>query len=171
MAHALVCIMPRGHPLAAKRHVEPPHLDRVPFVAFNRDSAVGQRVAAMLETHKVKAHVVLVANVSPTLCEFVAAGLGVSLVHPLMVSGFERHLAVRRFKPDIPFDFQLCRNRDNRNAELVQAFLKEVRATAKRISSSSSPLRIWVEQWLSITCHATLVGCQVVWRRSRRRTS
>lgn len=134
MEHPLVCIMPPGHPLAAKRQIEPRDLDRVPFVAFNTESAAGRRIAAIFETHKVKAHIVLVANVSPTLCEFVAAGVGVSLVHPLMASGLEHRLAVRRFKPQIPFDFQLCRNRDSRNSQLVEAYLQELRATAARIS-------------------------------------
>jgi DNA-binding transcriptional LysR family regulator len=135
MEHPLVCIMSPDHPLAARKHIEPRHLDRVPFVAFNTESAIGQRVAMMFETHKVMAHIALVANVSPTLCEFVAAGQGVSLVHPLMVSGLEHRVAVRPFKPNILFAFQLCRNRDSRNAELVQAFAQELRATDKRISS------------------------------------
>ena len=55
----------------------------------------GDRVQEILETHKVKTNIVLVAGAAPTLCEFVAAGIGVSLVHPLMVSGFEKRLAVR----------------------------------------------------------------------------
>ena len=88
----------------------------------------------MLEAHGVKAHVVLVANVAPTLCEFVAAGLGVSLVHPLMVSGLEHRLAVRRFEPEILFNFQLCRAADSRNAQLVEAFVQELRITATQLS-------------------------------------
>ncbi len=56
--------------------------------------------------HKVKANVVLDATVAPTVCEFVASGLGVSLIHPLFVDGLggprER---CRRFEPALPFDF------------------------------------------------------------------
>jgi len=47
----------------------------------------------------------MVANVSPTLCEFVAAGVGVSLVHPLIVGGLREKLAIRRFEPTIQLDF------------------------------------------------------------------
>jgi len=134
MEHPLVCIMPLDHPLAARSVIQPDHLDGVPFVSFDPESFSGQRIATMFDACKIKANVVLVANVSPTLSEFVMAGLGVALVHPLMISGLQKRLTVRRFEPSISFDFQLCRSRESRNAGLVEAFLQETRATAERIS-------------------------------------
>jgi DNA-binding transcriptional LysR family regulator len=134
MEHPLVCIMARDHELARKRIVKPKDLDGMPFISFDPESHTGQRVAPMFVEHGVNPTIVMVANVSPTLCEFVAAGLGVSLVHPLMVSGMQDRLAVRRFEPAVPLDFQLCRPRDSRNSDLVDAFVQETRATAKRIS-------------------------------------
>jgi DNA-binding transcriptional LysR family regulator len=134
MAHPLVCIMARDHALARKRVIKPKDLHGTPFISFDPESHTGQRIAPVLDAHDVHTNVVLVANVAPTLCEFVAAGLGVSLVHPLMVSGMQDRLAVRRFEPAVQLDFQLCRLRDSRNADLVDAFVRETRATAKRIS-------------------------------------
>ena len=134
MEYPLVCIMPTDHPLTAKSAVEPADLDALPFISFDTESHTGQRVTAMMEANKVRLNIVLVATIAPTLCEFVAAGLGVSLVHPLMVSGLQDRLAVRRFEPSIPIDFQLCRNRESRNAELVEAFLQEARAAADLLS-------------------------------------
>ena len=32
----------------------------------------------------------LATNIAPTVCEFVASGTGIALVHPLMVSDFSR---------------------------------------------------------------------------------
>jgi DNA-binding transcriptional LysR family regulator len=136
MEHALVCIMPLDCPLAAVERIEPRHLHRMPFVAFDPETYIGHRVHGMFEAHGVEADIVLVANVAPTVCEFVAGGLGVSLVHPLMVSGLEHRLAVRRFEPEIPFNFLLCRSADSRNARLVEAFTQELRVTAAQISRS-----------------------------------
>jgi DNA-binding transcriptional LysR family regulator len=136
MEHPLVCITPPDSPLAARSHIEPQDLDGVPFVAFHPDTYIGHRVDEMFETYKVEARIVLVSNVAPTVCEFVAGGLGVSLVHPLMVSGLEQRLAVRRFEPEIPFNFQLCRSADSRNARLVEAFAQQLRVTAAQISQS-----------------------------------
>ncbi len=133
LRHPLVCIMPPGHRLTAKRVIGPADLDDTPFVSFDRESFTGQRVDSLVATHQTRSNIALVATVAPTLCEFVAAGLGVSLVHPLMISGFQNRLVVRRFEPEIPFDFQLCRSRETRNAHLVEDYLQETRKTAERI--------------------------------------
>ncbi|MHB8814937.1 MAG: LysR substrate-binding domain-containing protein [Steroidobacteraceae bacterium] len=134
--HPLVCIMPLDHPLTAKTHIEPQDLDQIPFVTFHPDAYVGHVIDRMFETYKIQVKSVLVTNVAPTLCEFVAAGIGVALVHPLMLSGLENRLAVRRFEPEIPFNFQLCRSIDSRNAPLVEAFAEESRTLAAQISRS-----------------------------------
>ena len=134
--HPLVCIMPLDHPLTAKTHIEPQDLDQIPFVTFHPDAYVGHVIDRIFDTYKIQVKSVLVTNVAPTLCEFVAAGIGVALVHPLMLSGLENRLAVRRFEPEIPFNFQLCRSIDNRNAPLVEAFANESRTLAAQISRS-----------------------------------
>ena len=138
MEHPLVCIMPLGHSLAARDRIEPQDLDRIAFVTFNPDSNAGQCVSTVLERYRVKPHIVLVANISPTLCELVAAGLGVSLVHPLMVSGLEQRLVIRRFEPEVLFGFRLCSSRDSRNAHLAQSFAEQVRITAEHVSQTIS---------------------------------
>jgi len=132
----LVCIMPPDHPLASKPHIEPKDLDRVPFVAFDSDIYVAHLVANALQRYKVEPQIVLVTNAAPTICEFVAAGLGVSLIHPLMVSGLEHRVAVRRFEPHIPYNFQLCRSADSRNAHIVEAFVEELRERAMEVAQS-----------------------------------
>ncbi len=134
MEHPLVCIMPKGHPLAAKSQIESKDLDRIPFIAFDPDIFIRHLVEGVFEAQGAKPEVVLVANTALTVCEFVAAGLGVSLVHPLMVSGLEHRLAVRQFEPAIPYSFQLCRSTDSRNAQLVDAFAQQLRETAAQIS-------------------------------------
>jgi DNA-binding transcriptional LysR family regulator len=134
--HPLVCIMPLNHPLTERTHIEPQDLEQIPFVTFHPDAYVGHVIDRMFETYKIQVKSVLVTNVAPTLCEFVAAGIGVALVHPLMLSGLENRLAVRRFEPELPFNFQLCRSIDNRNAPLVEAFAEESRTLAAQISRS-----------------------------------
>lgn len=134
MEHPLVCIMPLDHPLAERSVIEPNDLDNVPFLSFDPESSTGQRITSIFESYSVRLNAVLMTTTAPTLCEFVAAGLGVSLVHPLFISGMKGRVAVRRFEPLVPFDFQLCRIRESRNAGLVETFLRETRLTAERIS-------------------------------------
>jgi DNA-binding transcriptional LysR family regulator len=134
MGHPVVCILPLGHPLAAKEVIVPEDLAGVPFVSFDPESHTHRSIGRVLESHGVTPEVVMIANVSPTLCEFVAAGVGVSLVHPLIVGGLRDRVAIRRFEPEFQLDFQLCRNRDSRNARLVAAFLESAREAAAEIS-------------------------------------
>jgi len=131
--HPLVCIMPSGHALAAKRVIFPADLAATPFVSFDPESSTGQRIAAMFAARVIRPHVAVVANVSLTVCEFVAAGAGVSLVHPLMICGYHDRFVVRRFEPATPLGFLLCHSRESRNARLVGDFIKVARATAQRM--------------------------------------
>jgi DNA-binding transcriptional LysR family regulator len=132
----LICIMPLGHDLAAKSHIEPQDLDNIPFVGFPSDTYIGGMVEAAFEGYRVRPQTVLVSNVAPTVCEFVAAGAGISLVHPLWVSGLEHRLTLRRFEPEILYHFQLCRSPENRNARIIDAFMTELHATADELSRS-----------------------------------
>lgn len=132
--HPLVCAMPLGHPLTQKDEIYPHDLDGLPFINFHPDTYVGHKVGAMFSEYKVRPNIVLVSNAAPTISEFVAAGLGVSLLHPLMASGLEQRIAIRRFDPSIMDSFQLCWSADNRNAHLVEDFAEEVRAVAAQVS-------------------------------------
>jgi DNA-binding transcriptional LysR family regulator len=133
MEHPSVCVMPRGHPLAAKRVIRPRDLADVPFVSFDQEGVTGQRIGAMLAAHAVRPNVALVANVSLTVGEFVASGAGVSLGHPVMASGLRDRVVVRRFEPATSSGYLLCHGREGRNARLVESFLDVARATGRRV--------------------------------------
>lgn len=134
LARSVVCALPLGHPLTEKSVITPKDLAGVPFISFEPESHTNRRVTQALEAGGVTPNVVMSVNVAPTLCEFIAAGVGVSLVHPLVVGGLRDRIAIRRFEPSIQLDFQLCRIRDNRNTRLVDAFLDAARETAAEIS-------------------------------------
>lgn len=131
--HPLVCIMPPGHPLARLKVIRPKNLNGVTFVSSTGDSYTGQKIARIFEKHNVRANVVLSADLSLTICQFVSAGLGVSLVHPLVIAGMEKLVVARPFEPATPFDFLVCYARDARNARLISEFVSETKATATRL--------------------------------------
>ena len=134
--HPLVCIMPPDHPLAGQQRITPHDLAGVAFVSFDNASYAGRKAAEILAAYEVAVDIVLIAGGAATLCEFVAAGSGVSLVHPLMAAGLEGRLAIRPFEPSIPYRFQIGRNAASRNARLVAAFIDEVRDKATSISET-----------------------------------
>lgn len=136
LEHPLVCIMSPDHSLANKNLIEPQDLNSAAFVSFSPDSYTDHCVEETLKSYGVKREITLIANMAPTLCAFVAAGCGVSLIHPLLLSGSGEGLAVRRFAPEIPHQIQICRAEDNRNSKLIEAFTDESRARATEMCKS-----------------------------------
>ena len=87
----------------------------------------------MFAARAIRPPIAVVANIAPTVCEFVAAGIGVSLVHPLMISGHYNRFAVRLFEPATSPGFLLDHSRESRNARLIGDSIKVARATAQRM--------------------------------------
>jgi DNA-binding transcriptional LysR family regulator len=132
--YPLMCALPVNHELTRKRVVRPRDLAGLPFIAFGTDSQTHQLAAAAFQQAGAALNVVLDTNTAPTACEFVAAGLGVSLIHPLFADGLQNRLVLRRFDPEMLFHFQLCRIHASRNAGLVETFVEEARVVAAQVS-------------------------------------
>lgn len=126
----LVCLLPPGHRLAEKEVVTPTDLAEEPFIAFTPESHTRVRVDEAFKSYGVKPNIVIDATTAPNVCEFVAAGLGVTLVHPLLADSVRGRVLSRQFQPLTPFDFLLCRPRDARNRALIDAFIEETRKAA-----------------------------------------
>lgn len=131
----VVCIMTKGHPLSQKSTISPKDLESVPFISFTPEGRTGDRVAQMFESHGIEPNTVVRASMAPTVCQFVASGHGVSLVHPLMVTGIADQLAIRRFEPQILDEFQICYRAEGRSTPYVKLFIQEMRATAEALSA------------------------------------
>jgi len=80
--------------------------------------------------------VVLDANTSATICEFVAGGHGVSLMHPLLAAQARDRVVVRRFEPEINIEFFLCRAVGGSTSELVAEFTRSAGRAAEAIAAS-----------------------------------
>jgi DNA-binding transcriptional LysR family regulator len=130
----LVCVMPLGHPLTKKRKVTARDLAKERFISFSEGSHTRAQLDAVFKRAGLTPNIVLDASVAPTVCELVAAGVGFTLEHPLLLESVRGRVAVRPFHPPTPFDFLLCRPREARNEGLVDAFIEVTRKTAADIS-------------------------------------
>lgn len=135
MEHSLVCALPPAHPLCKKKLIRLKDLEDVPFVTFSTKSQTRQLVDTLFNSHGIRLNVVLEADYAPTVCEFISSGLGVSLIHPLFADGSQERMVLRRFKPDVAFDFGLCRIPATRNAGLIDDFIVGARQVAAHVSS------------------------------------
>jgi DNA-binding transcriptional LysR family regulator len=80
-------VAPSHGPFAAKQPLQLGQLEKVPFVAYNSDRAARELQLKALEAHGISPRQALTADSSDTIVEFVAAGLGFSLLPSLTEQG------------------------------------------------------------------------------------
>lgn len=127
LSHPLVCILPPDHALARKSVITPADLHDERFVAFDEGVEIRRMVDEVMASYGSVPRLVLEATTAPTLCEFVAHGLGLSLIHPLMAGPVRGRVAIRRFEPAIDNHFLLAKAQKARNAGLLDLFIQEAR--------------------------------------------
>jgi DNA-binding transcriptional LysR family regulator len=130
----LVCILPPGHRLAARREIRCRDLAGERFASFRHDSAVRRRIDQAFEDAKVSPSVVMEAPMAPTICAFVARGLGVSIVNPIYVGAFAPALEVRPFRPRIGSEIFMALPRSRRLSALGEAFAQAAREVARAVA-------------------------------------
>lgn len=127
----MVCMLPPDHPLAAHSALTAADLDNQPLVAFMQSSYTRLQLERTFERANIEPSIVTEATTAQNVCELVAAGMGIALVHPIYAETVEGRVSLRPFVPNSFVDFQLCRLRHGRNRRLVTSFVETVRATAE----------------------------------------
>lgn len=98
-----VCIMPIGHPLAAKEQVSLSELSSYPMVSYFLDSPFGSRIQKIFADAGIEYDPVIEAGASTTICSMVESGAGVAIVEPyLLYSERPPHVIARPVVPVIP---------------------------------------------------------------------
>jgi DNA-binding transcriptional LysR family regulator len=126
----LVCIVPRKHRLASKRHVTVRDLAGERFASFRHGATLRRQVDQAFADAKVECNVVIEAPMAPVLCAYVARGLGVSIVNPLYVGALAPALRVIPFQPRIESTINIAMLRSRKLSALAAAFLEASRDLA-----------------------------------------
>jgi LysR family transcriptional regulator, carnitine catabolism transcriptional activator len=93
-------IIPPRHRLAKRASVGLRELDQEPMVSMPTDSGLRRLIDATAQVEGVTLNHSIVTNQFPSLCEFVAKGLGVSIIPASAVSPvFAGALSVRKLRP------------------------------------------------------------------------
>ncbi|RMA59972.1 LysR family transcriptional regulator [Acidovorax sp. 100] len=99
-----VCALPRGHRLEAKEQIAPRDLEDEPLVLLGRRNGPGHAMHPLFQQARVLPRVVAEVDSVEAGLQFVAAGLGVSVVNGLVASYCQRSPVVfRKFVPAITF--------------------------------------------------------------------
>jgi len=122
-----VCVMPRGHRLAAKKMIEPKDLEGERFISFGAESTTRRMIDQMFAEAGVRRTLTLSASMATTVCALVARGLGVALVDPLYIGEFAPQVETRPFRREIMSEIRVLLPRHRHPSIAVEAFIAAAR--------------------------------------------
>ncbi len=106
ITHQAICVLPPGHPLAAKPHVEARDLHGEPFITMSRTEGVHAVVDDIFRREKIEVANVAECTMTTAACALVENGVGITLADPVGASFFlGRRAVLRRFSPAAPVTF------------------------------------------------------------------
>jgi DNA-binding transcriptional LysR family regulator len=124
----LVCIMPAGHPLAAKHQVTPADLAAYPLISYHRDTQQGRVVEDALSEAHVSHDIAIEVRFGHTACALVQAGAGIALADEFSVMGTTFPEVVQRpFAPARNFAVSILRDRLRPASRAAEGFIAALR--------------------------------------------
>ncbi|MGY8635456.1 LysR substrate-binding domain-containing protein [Bradyrhizobium sp. 14AA] len=120
-----VCVMPKGHSLAANAYIEPADLAGEPYISFSQNDYGRSDVDAIFEQAGVARQMTLDTPYSSITCSLVAQGLGVAIVNPIAAQDYQHMgVVIRPFRPSIKHSAMLIYPRESREDRLVSSFVE-----------------------------------------------
>lgn len=133
-----VCVLSPKHPLAAKEVITAPDLHGERFVQLAQLDNSRQRIQSAFDDLRVRPNANIETPLGASACAFVAAGLGISIVDPILTSVFApNQIVVRAFEPAVYFDFFLCEPAEVPRGQLADRFATAVRSAFDRIGGDN----------------------------------
>jgi len=123
-----VCVLPRGHKLAALSQISPGDLQGQPIISLRRDDAAAEMINRVLDDSGAVRRITLETNLSEVACRLVKAGAGVSVVDPFTAAQFGDEIVVRPFAPPARFEVFLLFPAFRPRSRLLESFLSRLRA-------------------------------------------
>ena len=129
-----VCVLPQGHPLAAKQALTPADFNGENYISLSRTDSYRQLLDARFHEHQVKRRMVVETHSAASICAMVRAGVGISVVNPLTALDYAGNgVVVRRFSVEVPFTVSLVRPLHRPGSALVDAFALHLQNSMSRI--------------------------------------
>ncbi|WP_287313604.1 LysR family transcriptional regulator [Mesorhizobium sp.] len=135
----MVCIMPVGHALESKAHVEPVDLAEHDYIAFDADSPLQSAIDGVVRDGGIKLYPKAIVTTTPTLVELVGHGMGISVVHPLAMIDSTTKVEVRPFIPEIVWDYKIIVSSTIGTSVRVDHFVDAAKAIATGWLQSFGP--------------------------------
>lgn len=105
-SYEAICVLPPGHPLAAKPRVDAHDLNGQPFITPSRTEGVHEVVDDIFRREKIEVANVAECTMTTAACALVENGVGLTLADQAGAYFFlDRRVVLRRFLPRAPVTF------------------------------------------------------------------
>ena len=119
-----VCMVPAGHPLAARKHIRLQELEGHALISLGRNSPLRARVDAALAGARVTCRRPIETSLGYSACELAAGGLGIAIVDPFTAAYCAQPaLLPRPLVPAIPFEFSIVLPAHQPRPRMVDDFI------------------------------------------------
>ncbi|MGH8236776.1 MAG: LysR substrate-binding domain-containing protein [Steroidobacteraceae bacterium] len=123
-----VCVLPQGHPLAAKDSIAPADLRDEPFISLSLEDPARSKVDQAFNDAGITRNIVVETQFAMTICGLVAHGIGCAIVSAASVA---EHVApdciIRPFEPRIEFQYVLYLPSHRPPSRIAASFLEHLK--------------------------------------------
>ena len=122
-----VCVLPRGHRLAARKRIRPKDIEGEPFISLSVGDGARARIDRIFEQAGIERSHVMETPFSAAICALVAQGIGIGIANPIAAEDY-RHsgIVLRPFEPQMCFYGNAMFPSSHLNNVLVDGFLAVV---------------------------------------------
>ncbi len=132
-----VCIMPPDHPLARKTIVRAADLDGEQFISLEPGTMFRYRTDEVFGSLGIRRKIGVEAQSTVTVCNLVASGIGLSLVHPFVAQTFSNRLVIKRFEPAMRFEYGLLFPSGVTRSQISQEFVDTLKLSVAEMTGDS----------------------------------
>jgi DNA-binding transcriptional LysR family regulator len=132
-----VCVTPPDHPLARKKVIRARDLNQEQFISLEPGTMFRYRTDEVFGSQGIRRNMSVEAQSTVLVCNMVAAGIGVSLVHPFVAHTFSNRIAIKRFEPAVRFEYGLLFPSGARRSQISQEFVDILKASVAELEGAT----------------------------------
>ena len=132
-----VCIMPKNHQLTKKPVINAHDLTDEQFISLEPGTMFRYRTDEVFGRLGIRRKIDVEAQSTVTVCNMVASGIGVSLVHPFVAKTFVDQIEIRRFEPAVRFEYGLLFPAGVTRSQISEEFARTLRLSVAEIAGET----------------------------------
>ena len=132
-----VCITPLDHRLTKEKIVHAQDLAGEQFISLEPGTMFRYRTDEVFGGLGLRRKISVEAQSTVMVCNLVASGIGLSLVHPFVAHTFTDRIAIRPFEPAIRFEYGLLFPAGVTRSKITQEFTDTLKKSVTELSDGS----------------------------------